>query len=138
MEIFKNTYELDNLSYAIDKYFDKTTLFFDIECTGLSPRKSFIYLIGYATRSENTVTITANSNITETVDSIVINCYQQTIENLPINATFDVNVPMNLIIAIENDFYSLSNYSASNAEWLEQSHISYILWVKLSTNDFFE
>lgn len=71
---------------------------------------------GRNTSTENTVTITANSNITETVDSIVINCYQQTIENLPINATFDVNVPMNLIIAIENDFYSLSNYSASNAE----------------------
>ena len=58
MEIITNTYELDNLSYAIDKYFDKTTLFFDIECTGLSPRKSFIYLIGYATRNDNSVTIT--------------------------------------------------------------------------------
>lgn len=58
MEIIDNKYELDNISYAVDKYFDSNTLFFDIECTGLSPRKSFIYLIGYATRNENTVTIT--------------------------------------------------------------------------------
>ena len=39
-------------------YFDENTLFFDIECTGLSPRKSFIYLIGYDTRCGNDITIT--------------------------------------------------------------------------------
>ncbi len=58
MEIINNTYHLDTISYALDKYFDETTLFFDIECTGLSPRKSFIYLIGYATRTDSSVTIT--------------------------------------------------------------------------------
>ena len=58
MEIINNSYELDNISYSLAKYFDENTLFFDIECTGLSPRKSFIYLIGYATRQQNQITIT--------------------------------------------------------------------------------
>ena len=58
MEIINNNYELDSISYAVEKYFNEETLFFDIECTGLSPRKSFIYLIGYATRKGSTVTIT--------------------------------------------------------------------------------
>lgn len=58
MEIINNNYELDTISYAVEKYFDENTLFFDIECTGLSPRKSFIYLIGYAIRKGTTVTIT--------------------------------------------------------------------------------
>lgn len=58
MEIINNSYQLDHVSYSTAKYFDENTLFFDIECTGLSPRKSFIYLIGYATRCENKITIT--------------------------------------------------------------------------------
>ncbi|MBP5594190.1 MAG: ribonuclease H-like domain-containing protein, partial [Pseudobutyrivibrio sp.] len=58
MEIINNSYELDSVSYSLAKYFDENTLFFDIECTGLSPRKSFIYLIGYATRQQNQITIT--------------------------------------------------------------------------------
>ena len=57
MEIINNSYQLDHVSYSTAKYFDENTLFFDIECTGLSPRKSFIYLIGYATRCENKITI---------------------------------------------------------------------------------
>ena len=58
MEIINYDYEIDNLSYSLEKYFDENTLFFDIECTGLSPRKSFIYLIGYAVRLGNKITIT--------------------------------------------------------------------------------
>ena len=58
MEIIYNKYELERTNRIYDMYFDEHTLFFDIECTGLSPRKSFIYLIGYATRVNNTVTIT--------------------------------------------------------------------------------
>ena len=58
MEIINNTYELEKTNRIYDIYFDENTLFFDIECTGLSPRKSFIYLIGYATRKNTTVTIT--------------------------------------------------------------------------------
>ncbi len=58
MEIINNNYELDKISYAVENYFDEETIFFDIECTGLSPRKSFIYLIGYATRTGSKVTIT--------------------------------------------------------------------------------
>ena len=58
MEIINNSYEIDNLSYALDKYFDEDTVFFDIECAGLSPRKSYIYMIGYALRLGNKITIT--------------------------------------------------------------------------------
>ena len=58
MEIINNSYTLDKSNRIYDIYFDEDTLFFDIECTGLSPRKSFIYLIGYATRVGNTITIT--------------------------------------------------------------------------------
>lgn len=58
MEIIEYSYDVDNVSYALDKYFDEKTVFFDIECTGLSPRKSFIYLIGYALRLGNKITIT--------------------------------------------------------------------------------
>lgn len=57
MEIINNTYELTSISYALNKYFDENTLFFDIECTGLSPRKSYIYLIGYAIREDNQISI---------------------------------------------------------------------------------
>jgi len=58
MEIINNSYQLDCTKSIHAKYFDNNTLFFDIECTGLSPRKSFIYMIGYATRVDDTVTIT--------------------------------------------------------------------------------
>jgi hypothetical protein len=58
MEIINYEYEIDNISYSLDKYFDNNTIFFDIECTGLSPKKSFIYLIGYALRLGNKITIT--------------------------------------------------------------------------------
>lgn len=58
MEIINNSYEIDNISYALNKHFDENTVFFDIECTGLSPRKSFIYMIGYAVRLGNKITIT--------------------------------------------------------------------------------
>ena len=58
MQIIQNSYSLKFITHAIDKYFTENTLFFDIECTGLSPRKSFIYLIGYATRKDNEVIIT--------------------------------------------------------------------------------
>lgn len=58
MQVIENNYEIDNVSYALEKYFDENTVFFDIECTGLSPRKSFIYMIGYALRLGNKITIT--------------------------------------------------------------------------------
>ena len=58
MENIEYSYDIDNISYSLDKYFDENTVFFDIECTGLSPRKSFIYLIGYAVRLGNKITIT--------------------------------------------------------------------------------
>lgn len=58
MEIITYDYHVDNISYSLNKYFDENTVFFDIECTGLSPRKSFIYLIGYALRLGNKITIT--------------------------------------------------------------------------------
>jgi hypothetical protein len=58
MEIINYEYELDEISYSLDKYFTENTIFFDIECTGLSPRKSFIYLIGYGMRKDNTITVT--------------------------------------------------------------------------------
>lgn len=58
MEIITYDYQVDNISYSLNKYFDENTVFFDIECTGLSPRKSFIYLIGYALRLGNRITIT--------------------------------------------------------------------------------
>ncbi len=58
MEIINNRYEINNISYSLNKYFTEHTLFFDIECTGLSPRKSYVYMIGYATRLGNVVNIT--------------------------------------------------------------------------------
>ncbi len=58
MEIITNHYEIENLTYSLDKYFTENTIFFDIECTGLSPRKSFIYMIGYASRQGDTIAIT--------------------------------------------------------------------------------
>lgn len=58
MEIITYDHQVDNISYSLDKYFDENTVFFDIECTGLSPRKSYIYLIGYAVRLGNKISIT--------------------------------------------------------------------------------
>ncbi|MBR5635494.1 MAG: ribonuclease H-like domain-containing protein [Pseudobutyrivibrio sp.] len=58
METITYEYKIGKITYPIEKYFDENTIFFDIECTGLSPRKSFIYLIGYAYREGNNITIT--------------------------------------------------------------------------------
>ncbi|MCR4831551.1 MAG: ribonuclease H-like domain-containing protein [Pseudobutyrivibrio sp.] len=58
MEIISKNYTIYPTNSSTEKYFTEKSLFFDIECTGLSPRKSFIYLIGYATRKGNEVTIT--------------------------------------------------------------------------------
>ncbi len=58
MEIISKNYTIYSTNSSTEKYFTEKSLFFDIECTGLSPRKSFIYLIGYATRKGNEVTIT--------------------------------------------------------------------------------
>ncbi len=57
METFINEYTIDEISPSTEKYFTEDTLFFDIECTGLSPRKSFIYMIGYATRKGAHITV---------------------------------------------------------------------------------
>ena len=81
MEIINNKYNLDNISYAVDKYFDNNTLFFDIECTGLSPRKSYIYLIGYATRDENVVTITQLLASNEAEEIEIIQEFENVISN---------------------------------------------------------
>ncbi|SDZ80181.1 hypothetical protein SAMN02910384_00153 [Pseudobutyrivibrio sp. ACV-2] len=79
MEIINNSYEIDNLSYALDKYFDENTVFFDIECTGLSPRKSFIYMIGYALRLGNKITITQLLAENEAAEIEIINEFENVI-----------------------------------------------------------
>ncbi|SDB08917.1 hypothetical protein SAMN02910298_00372 [Pseudobutyrivibrio sp. YE44] len=81
MEIINNTYEIDNISYALDKYFDNNTIFFDIECTGLSPRKSFIYLIGYAIRLGNMVTVTQLLANNESEEIEILNEFENVIRN---------------------------------------------------------
>ena len=58
MEIIEYKEKIDNLTYAKEKYLTPDTLLFDIECTGLSPRKSFVYLIGFAYRKNETLYIT--------------------------------------------------------------------------------
>lgn len=58
MQIIKEIYKLEKISKATEKYFSEDTLLFDIECTGLSPRSHFIYLIGFATRTNDNVTVT--------------------------------------------------------------------------------
>ena len=58
MENITHSYEIAEITYSIDKYFTEETLMFDIECTGLSPRHAFVYLIGCAARMGNSVTIT--------------------------------------------------------------------------------
>lgn len=57
MEIIINEYTLDEITPSTKKYFTEDTLFFDIECTGLSPRKSYIYMIGYASRKGYNITV---------------------------------------------------------------------------------
>lgn len=58
MEIISEKYQLNTVSETMNKYFTEDTLFFDIECTGLSPKNSFIYLIGCAQRKGNEITLT--------------------------------------------------------------------------------
>ena len=79
MEIITNNYELDDISYALDKYFDEKTLFFDIECTGLSPRKSFIYMIGFATRNNKQITITQILANDESEEIELLNYFEEII-----------------------------------------------------------
>ncbi|MCR5581899.1 MAG: ribonuclease H-like domain-containing protein [Pseudobutyrivibrio sp.] len=81
MEKIDNTYELKDISYALEKYFDEKTLFFDIECTGLSPRKSYIYLIGYATRNGNIVTITQLLAANESEELQIIEAFEEVMTN---------------------------------------------------------
>ncbi len=81
MEIINYNYEIDNLSYSLDKYFDENTIFFDIECTGLSPRKSFIYLIGYATRLGNRICITQLLANNESEELEIIQEFENVISN---------------------------------------------------------
>ncbi len=80
MEIISNTYEIDNISYSLNKYFDENTIFFDIECTGLSPRKSFIYLIGFAVRLGNKITITQLLAKDESEEIEIIKKFEETLE----------------------------------------------------------
>lgn len=79
MEVITNDYEINNISYALDKYFDENTVFFDIECTGLSPRKSFIYLIGFAVRLGNKITITQLLAKNEAEEMEIIEVFENTI-----------------------------------------------------------
>ena len=81
MEIINNNYELDKTNRVYDIYFDENTVFFDIECTGLSPRKSFIYLIGYATRIGKTVTITQLLAANESEEIEIIAEFERVISN---------------------------------------------------------
>ena len=81
MELINNTYQIDNLNRIHDIYFDENTVFFDIECTGLSPRKSFIYLIGYATRKGNTVTISQLLAANESEELELLEAFEELISN---------------------------------------------------------
>jgi uncharacterized protein YprB with RNaseH-like and TPR domain len=83
MEIINNKYDLDSTNYVYEKYFNENTIFFDIECTGLSPRKSFIYLIGYATRIGNTVTITQLLASNESEEIEILHEFEKVIEDYP-------------------------------------------------------
>ncbi len=83
MEIIEYKEKIDNLTYAKEKYLSPDTLLFDIECTGLSPRKSFVYLIGFAYRKNNTLYITQllAKNL-EDEKNILIE-FEKTISNYP-------------------------------------------------------
>lgn len=81
MEVITNEYSIDNISYSLNKYFDADTLFFDIECTGLSPRKSFIYLIGFAVRLGNKITITQLLAKNESEEIEIIQEFEKVISN---------------------------------------------------------
>ena len=81
MEIINNVYELEKSNRIYDTYFDEKTLFFDIECTGLSPRKAFIYLIGYATRQENKITITQLLAKNESEELAIIKEFERVMED---------------------------------------------------------
>lgn len=81
MEVINNSYQIDNLGYSLEHYFDQDTIFFDIECTGLSPRKSFIYLIGYATRLGNTITVTQLLANNEAEEIEILNEFENVLSN---------------------------------------------------------
>lgn len=81
MEIINKNYELEQANRIYEMYFNENTLFFDIECTGLSPRKSFIYLIGYASRKGTTVTITQLLAKNEAEEIEIITEFERVMEN---------------------------------------------------------
>ena len=81
MEIITYDYYVNNISYSLNKYFDENTVFFDIECTGLSPRKSFIYLIGYALRLGNKITITQLLAKNESEELEIIQEFEKVMES---------------------------------------------------------
>lgn len=81
MEIINNCYEINNSSYSLEKYFNSDTIFFDIECTGLSPRKSFIYMIGYATRLGNKINITQLLANDESEEIEILEEFERVLEN---------------------------------------------------------
>lgn len=81
MEIINTNYKIDNLSYALEHYFDENTVFFDIECTGLSPRKSYIYMIGYALRLGNCINITQLLAKNESEELEIIKEFENVIQN---------------------------------------------------------
>ncbi|MBE5915420.1 MAG: hypothetical protein E7273_01090 [Pseudobutyrivibrio ruminis] len=83
MEIINNSYKLENPNRVYDIYFDENTLFFDIECTGLSPRKSYIYLIGYATRVGDTITITQLLASNESEELEILQEFETIMEKYP-------------------------------------------------------
>lgn len=59
----------------------------------------------------NTIKITANTNVSSTYQNLIVSTYQQSIPA----GEFDTSIPLTLVVSIENDFYSLSNYSINNA-----------------------
>ncbi|MCR4695013.1 MAG: ribonuclease H-like domain-containing protein [Pseudobutyrivibrio sp.] len=83
MEIIQNKYTLTDITYSLDKYFDEDTLLFDIECTGLSPRKSFIYLIGYGTRNGNEIEINQLLANDETEESEILLYFENVLKSFP-------------------------------------------------------
>ena len=58
MKIIKEEYTLEAVSDTLAEYMSEDCALFDIECTGLSPKNSWIYLIGCASRKRNIITLT--------------------------------------------------------------------------------
>lgn len=64
MKIWQTELPLLKSGYPIEKYFTPSSIFFDIETTGFSASHSQVYMIGYATNADNTISYATNTNNT--------------------------------------------------------------------------